>query len=64
MNPKTNPPQEPVVHELVRLRPDIYKKLEDQFGKIVVTRETTPEQISFQLGAQSILKVLRDGLVI
>ena len=47
---------------VVRLHPDIYKKLETRFSKTVVNENTTPFLAGYALGIETILKELRNGL--
>lgn len=46
---------------LVRLQPDIYRKLEKQFSKTIVTEATTPLTAAYALGVEAVLKELRNG---
>lgn len=47
-----------------RLTTEVYQDLERKVGQVMVTRETTDLQAGFQLGVQSVLKLLREGYVI
>lgn len=47
-----------------RLSPQVYRELEKQVSRPVVSERTTPEQIAFQLGVQSVLEVLRNGFTV
>ena len=46
-----------------RLAPEVYKDLEKKLPPIAVNNETSPMQAGFQLGVQTVLKMLREGFV-
>lgn len=50
--------------ELAVLTWPIYQQLEKQVAKPVVSSQTTPEQVAFALGVQSVLEVLRNGFTV
>ena len=50
--------------EVAVLNWQVYQQLEKQVTRPVVTTQTTPEQVAFALGVQSVLEVLRNGFVI
>lgn len=49
---------------MVRLSQDQYTELEKRVGVIVVTSQTSPEEIAVQLGKQLVLQALRNGFVV
>ena len=50
--------------ELAVLTWPVYQQLEKQVAKPVVTTQSTPEQVAFALGVQSVLEVLRNGFTV
>ena len=48
---------------VIRLNYEQYQQLERQIGKVTITNNTSPYEVSFQLGVQFVLKVLREGYV-
>ncbi len=50
--------------ELAVLTWPVSQQLEKQVAKPVVTTQSTPEQVAFALGVQSVLEVLRNGFTV
>lgn len=60
--------QEPKIKlvEVIRLTKPVYDAIEKQiaYNTMVVGKDTSPLQAGWMLGAQAVLKVLRDGYTI
>lgn len=59
-----NPPTETKVITVTVLHPDVYRKLEQELSKTVVTDATSPGALGFALGVESVLKRIRNGFVL
>lgn len=65
MSPKDTQQEQPMKEQVVtRLEPDVYAALEANVPPPNVTTTTTELQAGYQLGIQTVLKLLRDGFVI
>ncbi|KAG0163970.1 hypothetical protein DFQ30_010697 [Apophysomyces sp. BC1015] len=61
---ETQPTEEPMREQvLIRLDPEQYRTLERQVPPPVVTAQTTELQAGYQLGVQTVLKLLREGYI-
>lgn len=49
---------------IVRLHPDIYRKLEAKLSRTIVTEATTPLTAGYALGVEAVLKEIRNGLTL
>lgn len=58
------PVQDPSIQEVIVLNVDQYKQLEKKAAPLYCTEATTPTQMAFVAGQQSILKHLREGFTI
>lgn len=58
------PSKDPAIQEVVVLNIDQYKQLEKKAAPLYCTEATTPTQMAFVAGQQSILKLLREGFTI
>lgn len=58
------PIQLPQVRDLVRLTPEVYADLEKRHTRLSVSATSTPIEVAFQLGVQSVLRDLRAGYVV
>lgn len=52
------------MNNLYRLSPEIYKQLEGQLPKPIVSANTTEHQIGYLLGIQYVLSTLREGFTV
>lgn len=52
-----------VAKQVQRLTPEVYADLERQLPKMAVTNDTSPMQAGYQLGVQTVLRLLREGYV-
>ena len=59
--PGPNEPPEPVVIEVVRLRPDLVDALERRLPSPYVGPTTTDLMAGYQLGVQAVLQQIRNG---
>lgn len=57
-------PKELPVLEMHRLTASAYQKVEAAVAPPTVNNNTTPTSAAYQLGVQSVLRVLRDGYVV
>lgn len=58
-------PEEPMKEQVVtRLEPEVYAALEGKVPPPNVTTTTTELMAGYQLGVQTVLKLLRDGYVV
>lgn len=49
---------------VARLSPEVYKQIEQNCKPADVGTSTTPVQVAFALGQQSVLKYLRENIVV
>lgn len=49
---------------VIRITEDQYKELEKKARRLIVNKDTTPLEVSFILGQQSILDIIREGWVV